>query len=113
MILVLGSYFAYNMFFLRDGLHYYSSPLFVATDLLVIIFKLLPSLIHNFFLLPQTIFIGFLLMNFVVCLLGCLIIGRFLFDVGCADYKYYEHRLIEEEKLLANAKEPQASLTGL
>lgn len=101
------------MFFLRDGLHYYSSPLFVATNLLVIIFKLLPSLIHNFFLLPQTIFIGFLLMNFVVCLLGCLIIGRFLFDVGCADYKYYEHRLIEEEKLLANAKEPQASLTGL
>ncbi|KAF9595993.1 hypothetical protein IFM89_006920, partial [Coptis chinensis] len=26
---------------------------------------------------------------------------RFLFDTGCADYKYYESRLIEEERLLA------------
>ncbi|XXG48637.1 hypothetical protein AAC387_Pa02g3029 [Persea americana] len=37
---------------------------------------------------------------------------KFLFDVGCADYKYYEHRLTEEEKLLAHAKEPQASRTA-
>ncbi|KAF9596014.1 hypothetical protein IFM89_006941 [Coptis chinensis] len=26
---------------------------------------------------------------------------KFLFDTGCADYKYYESRLIEEERLLA------------
>ncbi|XP_057978705.1 SURP and G-patch domain-containing protein 1-like protein [Malania oleifera] len=34
---------------------------------------------------------------------------KFLFDEGCADYKYYEYRLIEEEKFLSQAGESQAS----
>ncbi|KAF0909775.1 hypothetical protein E2562_000101 [Oryza meyeriana var. granulata] len=34
---------------------------------------------------------------------------KFLFDKNCSDYKYYEFRLAEEEKLLAQSKEAQAS----
>ncbi|XP_006660496.2 SURP and G-patch domain-containing protein 1-like protein [Oryza brachyantha] len=34
---------------------------------------------------------------------------KFLFDKNCSDYKYYESRLAEEEKLLAQSKEAQAS----
>ncbi|KAJ8638052.1 hypothetical protein MRB53_012319 [Persea americana] len=34
---------------------------------------------------------------------------KFLFDVDSADYKYYEYRLIEEEKALAERKDSQAS----
>ncbi|KAK7283863.1 hypothetical protein RIF29_13611 [Crotalaria pallida] len=37
---------------------------------------------------------------------------KFLFDEKCADYKYYEHRLAEEEKALAQSREPQAYRTG-
>ena len=38
---------------------------------------------------------------------------RFLFDDSCADYKYYEHRLAEEEKGLSQTREPQTSHNGL
>ncbi|XP_058071513.1 SURP and G-patch domain-containing protein 1-like protein [Magnolia sinica] len=34
---------------------------------------------------------------------------KFLFDESCANYKYYEHRLIEEEKALAQINDSQAS----
>ncbi|KAG9450686.1 hypothetical protein H6P81_010651 [Aristolochia fimbriata] len=34
---------------------------------------------------------------------------KFLFDTGCSDFKYYEYRLIEEEKILAETKESQSS----
>ncbi|PIA53639.1 hypothetical protein AQUCO_00900306v1 [Aquilegia coerulea] len=34
---------------------------------------------------------------------------KFLFDTNCADYKYYEYRLIEEEKIFAENVEPQSS----
>lgn len=34
---------------------------------------------------------------------------KFLFDKNCSDYKYYEFRLAEEEMLLAQSKEAQAS----
>uniref|UniRef100_A0A0E0LZ97 SURP and G-patch domain-containing protein 1-like protein n=1 Tax=Oryza punctata TaxID=4537 RepID=A0A0E0LZ97_ORYPU len=34
---------------------------------------------------------------------------KFLFDKNCSDYKYYEFRLSEEEMLLAQSKEAQAS----
>ncbi|XP_077210386.1 SURP and G-patch domain-containing protein 1-like protein isoform X2 [Tasmannia lanceolata] len=37
---------------------------------------------------------------------------KFLFDVECADYKYYEYRLIEEEKILAQTRDSQASHTA-
>lgn len=39
---------------------------------------------------------------------------KFLFDSSCSDYKYYEYRLVEEEKALAQAKDSQApqSITG-
>ncbi|XP_040994213.1 SURP and G-patch domain-containing protein 1-like protein isoform X2 [Juglans microcarpa x Juglans regia] len=37
---------------------------------------------------------------------------KFLFDVSCADYKYYEYRLAEEEKALSQTLEPQASHNG-
>lgn len=33
---------------------------------------------------------------------------KFLFDVKCSDYKYYEHRLAQEEKALSQSNEPQA-----
>ncbi|KAL5205323.1 hypothetical protein ABZP36_033532 [Zizania latifolia] len=34
---------------------------------------------------------------------------KFLFDKNCSDYKYYEFRLAEEEKVLAQSKEAHAS----
>ncbi|XP_038983831.1 SURP and G-patch domain-containing protein 1-like protein [Phoenix dactylifera] len=34
---------------------------------------------------------------------------KFLFDSSCPDYKYYEYRLLEEEKALALSKDSQAS----
>ncbi|ERN17560.1 hypothetical protein AMTR_s00059p00129260 [Amborella trichopoda] len=34
---------------------------------------------------------------------------KFLFDVDCADYKYYEYRIVEEEKELAQTKASQAT----
>ncbi|CAA7397962.1 unnamed protein product [Spirodela intermedia] len=37
---------------------------------------------------------------------------KFLFDLSSADYKYYEYRLLEEEKLLAQQKESQATRPG-
>ncbi|GAB4832615.1 hypothetical protein Ancab_006633 [Ancistrocladus abbreviatus] len=37
---------------------------------------------------------------------------KFLFDESCADYKYYEYRLQEEEKALAQTRDSQASQTG-
>ncbi|CAA6661585.1 unnamed protein product [Spirodela intermedia] len=37
---------------------------------------------------------------------------KFLFDLSSADYKYYEYRLLEEEKLLAQQKESQAPRPG-
>ncbi|XP_061349042.1 SURP and G-patch domain-containing protein 1-like protein [Gastrolobium bilobum] len=37
---------------------------------------------------------------------------KFLFDERCADYKYYEHRLAQEEKALAQSREPQAYHNG-
>ncbi|KAF8650199.1 hypothetical protein HU200_064054 [Digitaria exilis] len=38
---------------------------------------------------------------------------KFLFDKHCPDYKYYEFRLAEEEKTLAQSKEAEASRNGL
>lgn len=38
---------------------------------------------------------------------------KFLFDKHCADYKYYEFQLAEEEKALAQSKEAEASKNGL
>jgi splicing factor 4 len=35
----------------------------------------------------------------------CLVTCRFLFDKNCSDYKYYETRLAEEEKMLAQTKD--------
>ncbi|XP_062078012.1 SURP and G-patch domain-containing protein 1-like protein [Humulus lupulus] len=37
---------------------------------------------------------------------------KFLFDVNCADYKYYECQLAEEEMALAQTKELQTSQSG-
>ncbi|KAI3774131.1 hypothetical protein L1987_48675 [Smallanthus sonchifolius] len=37
---------------------------------------------------------------------------KFLFDESCADYKYYEYRLSEEEKLLNYSVDSRASQTG-
>ncbi|XP_012574237.1 SURP and G-patch domain-containing protein 1-like protein isoform X2 [Cicer arietinum] len=37
---------------------------------------------------------------------------KFLFDVKCSDYKYYEHRLAQEEKDLSQSKESQANPNG-
>ncbi|XP_068637880.1 SURP and G-patch domain-containing protein 1-like protein [Aristolochia californica] len=37
---------------------------------------------------------------------------KFLFDTGCSDYKYYENRLIEEEKILEETKDSQSSRTA-
>ncbi|XP_054793593.1 SURP and G-patch domain-containing protein 1-like protein isoform X2 [Prosopis cineraria] len=37
---------------------------------------------------------------------------KFLFDEKCADYKYYQHRLAQEEKALAQSKESQESHNG-
>lgn len=38
---------------------------------------------------------------------------RFLFDPSCADYKYYEYKLIEEEKALAKSRDSHAAYSGL
>lgn len=47
---------------------------------------------------------------FYVC---CVcVVSRFLFDANCADYKYYEFRLAEEEKALSQNKESQPSRSG-
>lgn len=46
-------------------------------------------------------------------LITCLVICRFLFDKNCSDYKYYETRLAEEEKVLAQTKDAQASKIGM
>lgn len=40
------------------------------------------------------------------------VICRFLFDETCADYKYYEYRLVEEEKSLTETMEVQTSHSG-
>ncbi|XAR63422.1 hypothetical protein NMG60_11023354 [Bertholletia excelsa] len=37
---------------------------------------------------------------------------KFLFDTSCADYKYYEYRLREEEKVLSQTKELQTLQSG-
>ncbi|GAB2212863.1 hypothetical protein Droror1_Dr00020861 [Drosera rotundifolia] len=37
---------------------------------------------------------------------------KFLFDESCADYKYYEHRLLEEEKALKLCRDSQSSGNG-
>ncbi|KAK6928700.1 SWAP/Surp [Dillenia turbinata] len=37
---------------------------------------------------------------------------KFLFDESCADYKYYEYKLIEEQKALGQTRESQASHSG-
>lgn len=38
---------------------------------------------------------------------------KFLFDKSCADYKYYEYQLAQEEKALSlQSKEPQKSRNG-
>lgn len=37
---------------------------------------------------------------------------KFLFDESCADFKYYEYRLAEEEKALSQAKESQTPHNG-
>ncbi|KAK9064422.1 hypothetical protein SSX86_015804 [Deinandra increscens subsp. villosa] len=37
---------------------------------------------------------------------------RFLFDESCADYKYYEYRLSEEEKVLGQSVDSQIPRTG-
>lgn len=39
-------------------------------------------------------------------------VSRFLFDESCAEYKYYECRLAEEEKALSQTREPQTSRSG-
>ena len=40
------------------------------------------------------------------------VLRRFLFDEGCADYKYYEYQLAEEEKALSQSKDSQTSQSG-
>lgn len=37
---------------------------------------------------------------------------KFLFDSNCSDYKYYENRLLEEEKALLQTSEPQVPRTA-
>ena len=46
-------------------------------------------------------------------LITCLVICRFLFDKNCSDYKYYETRLAEEEKVLAQTRDAQDSKIGM
>lgn len=48
----------------------------------------------------------------VVTYFALYLICRFLFDESCGDYKYYEYRLAEEEKLLSQEKEIQTSHDG-
>ncbi|KAK9283059.1 hypothetical protein L1049_011287 [Liquidambar formosana] len=38
---------------------------------------------------------------------------KFLFDESCADYKYYEYRLIEEENALSQTKDSRTSCSGV
>ncbi|XAR54340.1 hypothetical protein NMG60_11029419 [Bertholletia excelsa] len=38
---------------------------------------------------------------------------KFLFDESCADYKYYEYRLAEEERALSQTKDLQPSQSGI
>lgn len=38
---------------------------------------------------------------------------RFLFDSNCSDYKYYEYRLLKEQKALAEAKGIQMDTSEL
>lgn len=38
---------------------------------------------------------------------------RFLFDRSCSDYKYYEYRLSEEEKVLAQSRDSETPRNGL
>ncbi|GMI74122.1 hypothetical protein like AT3G52120 [Hibiscus trionum] len=38
---------------------------------------------------------------------------KFLFDESCSDYKYYAHRLAEEEKALSENKEQQTPQSGI
>lgn len=35
-----------------------------------------------------------------------------MFDESCEEFKYYEYRLAEEEKALAQTREPQTSQSG-
>lgn len=37
---------------------------------------------------------------------------KFLFDESCPDYKYYEYRLVEEEKALSQTRAPQTPQSG-
>jgi len=37
---------------------------------------------------------------------------RFLFDERCAEYKYYEYQLAQEEKALAQTRESQVPRNG-
>ncbi|KAJ8748796.1 hypothetical protein K2173_011352 [Erythroxylum novogranatense] len=37
---------------------------------------------------------------------------KFLFDKNCSDYKYYEHRLAEEEKFFSETKDSKVSASG-
>lgn len=43
---------------------------------------------------------------------GVCVICRFLFDENCADFKYYEYRLAEEEKALTQSGDSQISSSG-
>lgn len=46
---------------------------------------------------------------------SCSVYGvlcRFLFDESCADYKYYEYRIAEEEKVISQTREYQTSRIG-
>ena len=43
---------------------------------------------------------------------GVCVICRFLFDENCADFKYYEYRLTEEEKALSQSRDSQISSSG-
>lgn len=56
-------------------------------------------------------------MKLLLCYLNYIylvfvLIYRFLFDEGCADYKYYEYRLAEEEKTLSQTRDSQTSQSG-
>ena len=42
---------------------------------------------------------------------GCLTC-RFLFDERCAEYKYYEYRLAQEENALVQSRESQVPRNG-
>ena len=48
----------------------------------------------------------------MTCLLLVGYASRFLFDISCAEYKYYEYRLQEEEKALEQARASQNVKNG-